>query len=128
MENRDKIAECIRKVDSLTTIAFVCKASNNRLTDTSKFIANVLLQMFGQDSEKNFTLLCTFSDNKKPQALKAAQEARIPVDRFFRFNNSAVFPDVGSEGGKDNELEYDVGDIFTELFWKMNEETNQVFF
>ena len=57
---------------SLTTVAFVCKSNMNRLTDLSKFISNLILQQFGENSSNNFTLLCTFADNKKPQALKAA--------------------------------------------------------
>ena len=53
-------------------------------------------------------LLCTFADNKKPQALKAAQELNIPASHHCKFNNSAVFPDVACD--ENDEYEYDIDD------------------
>lgn len=47
--------------------------------------------MFGLDAAERFIVMCTFSDGKEPLAKQAVHEAGFKIEKFFKFNSSAIF-------------------------------------
>ena len=70
--------------------------------------------------------MLTFADGKPPQILSAIDASEFPHRAYFKFNNSAVFDDIGSvtrKGGKNKKDSSDdddeTEDEFNEMFWNM---------
>ena len=78
-------------IDHLDGIAFTVKASDNRLTHTQRYIFNAVMSLFGKDVESNIFIMATHADGKKSKVFEALNEAGIPTDKKFMFNNSALF-------------------------------------
>ena len=107
-------------IDHIDAVGFVMQSSAARLTQTQKYIFNSILSLFGNDIGENIFLLFTFADAKRPQALSAVKEDGFPYQKFFKFNNSAIFDDVGvgSGGYQDDDDELDPeAESFDRLFW-----------
>lgn len=47
--------------------------------------------MFAVDTMDRFIVMFTFSDGKAPLALKGLKEANFVVEKYLKFNNSAIF-------------------------------------
>ena len=88
-------------------VAFVAQASLTRLTAEQKYIFESVLSVFGKDISNNIFLMTTFADGQKPCILEAAREAGVPFQRYFTFNNSAIFADNADS------------DSIDEMYWKM---------
>ncbi|XP_074523615.1 uncharacterized protein LOC141788608 [Halichoeres trimaculatus] len=83
-------------VHEINVVGLVLKASENRLSDRSRYIFDSVVSLFGNDMEKNIVCLFTHSDGRKPKdalgAIKAANvkcamnEMDVPV--FFLFDNT----------------------------------------
>ncbi|CAH3036317.1 unnamed protein product, partial [Porites lobata] len=98
-------------IQQLDGIAFVTQASLTRLTPHQEYIFNSVLSMFGRDLGKNIFLIVTFADHEKPPILQALNDANLTVsDRYFKFNNSALFADNKNEDTESNDT----------LIWKIN--------
>eukprot|EP01062_Namystynia_karyoxenos_P014854 TRINITY_DN1537_c0_g1_i2.p1 TRINITY_DN1537_c0_g1~~TRINITY_DN1537_c0_g1_i2.p1 ORF type:complete len:891 (+),score=262.07 TRINITY_DN1537_c0_g1_i2:102-2774(+) len=94
-------------VPELSGVAFVCQASNARLTASQRFIFESVMGIFGKDIERSIYPCFTFADSKRCQALDALKAARIPFDKHFKFNNSAL------------TTRPDTAEPFDRLFWDM---------
>ena len=123
-------------VDHLDALGFVAPASLPRLTHSQTYIFNSILSLFGKDIARNIFLLLTFADGKPPQTLSAFKAANFPYRTFFKFNNSAIFDDVGSatvenlesekpssdgcnfDNDDENYNDDNKGD-FNEMFWNL---------
>ena len=101
------IASGNQGIDHLDVVGFVAQSSLPRLTSTQKYIFDQILALFGKDIGQNIYLLLTFADGKVPQVLNGVQEARLPYQEYFKFNNSVIFDDNQST------------DEFCKMFWKM---------
>ena len=102
-------------IDHIDVIGFVAQSCLSRLTPTQRYIFDAILSLFGRDVEENIFLLLTFADGKKPEAIAAIQQAKIPCNVWFKFNNSVLFSERESSShgyGSDD-------DDFDEMFWKM---------
>ncbi|CAG0886419.1 unnamed protein product [Darwinula stevensoni] len=111
-------------VDQLDGICFVVQSALVRLTCTQLYIFNSILSVFGKDVQNSFYVLVTFSDNKTPPVLEAIKTAKIPYKEYFRFNNSALFPEK-----KDAELGktyWEMGISYYKKFFKAFEESTPV--
>ena len=110
-------------IDHLDAVGFVVQSSAARLTQTQKYIFDSILSLFGQDIGENIFLLFTFADARKPQALSAVKEDGMPYQKCFKFNNSAIFDDVGDPTGAyddDDDAEEDpTEENFVKLFWEI---------
>ena len=80
-------------IDHIHGIGFVTQASMAQLTITQKCIFDSILGIFGNDIKHNILLMTTFADNRKPAVLDAVKAADIPYTKYFKFNNSALFPE-----------------------------------
>lgn len=60
-------------------------------------------------------MMCTFADGKPPLCLKTIQQEKILYEKYFTFNNSALYTPS------------DQGDATTKFFWKMAMESVQLF-
>ena len=98
-------------IDHLDGLGFVTQASLARLTPTQKYIFDSILSIFGKDVAKNIFTLVTFADGHKPAVIDVIKEANVPSQKYYQFNNSAVFAD--------NTDENSMGGIFDAMFWKM---------
>ena len=124
--NRDnEITKQIRKffissgnqgIDHIDVVAFVAQSSLPTLTVTQKYIFEQILALFGKDIGQNIYLMLTFADGKVPQVLTGIQEARLPYQEYFKFNNSIIFDDNQSD------------DEFCKMFWKMGMLSLEQFF
>ena len=85
------------------------QSSLARLTPTQEYIFSSILSIFGNDVVKNNFTLVTFADAEQPPVTEAVKKAKIPAQKFYKFNNSALFAD-NSE---------DVEEDFNAMFWKM---------
>ena len=108
-------------IDHVDAICFMAQAGNPRLTPTQQYVFDRILAMFGKDIKKNISVLFTFADGQKPQALSAMLTAGILEDEsnFFKFNNSALFV---ANSGEDDE------DNFDRMFWRMGIKSFEKFF
>ena len=78
-------------IDKLDAVGFVIPATEARLTPTQQYIFDSILRLFGKDFRENIFMLFTFADGQKPQALEAVKAAGMPFQKYFKFNNSALF-------------------------------------
>lgn len=56
--------------------------------------------MFAVDTKDRFIVMCTFSDGKEPLAIEAIKKANFTINKFLKFNNSAIFE-------KESEIDQD---------------------
>ena len=103
-------------IDHIDAVGFVAQSSLPRLTFTQKYIFDQILSLFGKDIAENIYLMLTFADGKAPQVLNGIDEAHMPYQEFFKFNNSVIFDDNTSE------------DEFAAMFWKMGMRSFEKFF
>ncbi len=108
-------------IDHLDGIGFVTRASQARLTHTQRYVFDAILAIFGNDIASNIFMMITFADGKKPPVVDAIKASNIPYSKYFKFNNSALFPTVA------DKEEDDEGD-FDELFWAMGMKSLKNFF
>jgi hypothetical protein len=102
-------------IDHLNGIGFIEKSSGGRLTSRRRYIFDAILSIFGKDMVKNIFLMINFCDGAPPPVLEAVKEAGIPFQKYFQFNNSALFSEE-----KDNR--------FPAMFWEMGFESFKEFF
>lgn len=104
-------------IDHLDGVGFVTQASLARLTPPQEYIFDSVLSIFGNDVSKNIFMMLTFADGQHPPVLEAIKKANIPCDKYFKFNNSALF-------AENTETE----ESFDAMFWKMGFRSFQDFF
>ena len=102
-------------IDHLDGIGFVTQSSLPRLTPTQTYIFDAILSIFGKDMGNSIFMMVTFADGQHPPILTAIETAKICYQRFFKFNNSALFA-ANTDSG------------FDQMFWKMGEASFQEFF
>ncbi len=107
-------------VDMLDAVGFVAQSSLPRLTPTQRYIFDSILSLFGKDIADNIFMLLTFADGQKPQVLSGIKEAKMPYQKFFKFNNSALYVNNRNTDDDDDEN-------FDEMFWKMGVKSFRVF-
>ena len=100
-------------IDHMDGIGFVIKSTLTRLDAKEKYIIKSILSIFGKDIGDNIFMMLTFCDGKQPNAINAIREAKIPSEKFFKFNNSAVFSSTDTGPNIEDD------DSFDEMFWKM---------
>ena len=105
----------IRHLDG---IGFVTQASLARLTPTQEYIFDSVLSIFGKDVARNIFILVTFADGQKPPVMDAIKKANIPSQKYYKFNNSALFADNTE----------DLEESFDAMFWKMVSRSFKNFF
>ena len=103
-------------IDHIDVVGFVAQSSLPRLTPTQKYIFDQILSLFGRDIGQNIYLMLTFSDGQTPQVLTGMDEARMPYQEYFKFNNSLIYHDNHS------------ADEFCKMFWKMGTSSFEMFF
>ena len=118
-------------VDHLDAIGFVTQAALARLTPTQRYIFDSILSIFGKNVGGNIFMMITFADGSKPPVVDAIKAAKIPYKRFFKFNNSAIYP--SSEQKKqqtfdDSSDEEGEGGDFSHMFWDMGMKSFESFF
>ena len=101
------IASGKQGIDHLDVVGFVAQSSLPRLTHTQRYIFDQILALFGKDVGQNIYLMLTFGDGQVPQVLTGFQEARLPYQEYYKFNNSVIFDDNHS------------ADDFCKMFWNM---------
>ena len=114
-------------IDHIDGIGIVTQASLARLTPTQEYIFTSILSMFGKDVAENIFILTTFADGQTPPVMEAIKKAKIPAQKFYRFNNSVIFSD-NTETAQKNEDEEDEDDHFYKMFWKMGARSFKAFF
>ena len=102
-------------IDHIDAVGFVALSSLARLTPTQQYIFDSILSLFGRDIEENIFILLTFADGKKPQALAAIEEFKIPCKCWFKFNNSVLFSEVDSVSNATSSDD----DNIDQMFWKL---------
>ena len=105
-------------IDHLDAIGFVTQASLARLTPTQEYIFDSVQSIFGKDVAKNIFMLVTFADGQQPPVIEAIKKAKIPSQKYYKFNNSALF------AANTEETE----DSFDAMFWKMGVRSLKNFF
>ena len=103
-------------IDQLHAVGFVVQSSQARLTPTQKYVLSAILSIFGKDIAENIFLMTTFADGEDPQVLDAIKQAEVPFERYFEFNNSALY------ANKSRRRKFNV------IFWDMGIESFQCFF
>lgn len=118
-------------VDHLDAIGFVTQASLARLTPTQRYIFDSILSLFGKNVGGNIFMLITFADGSKPPVVDAIKAANIPYKKFFKFNNSAIYPcseQRKQQAFDDSSDEDDEGGDFSHMFWDMGMKSFENFF
>ena len=114
-------------IDHIDSIGFVTQASLPRLTPTQEYIFTSILSIFGKDMAENIFILITFADGQTPPVMEAIKKAKIPDEKFHKFNNSAIFAD-NTETAPENEEDEDEDYRFDKMFWKMGARSFKKFF
>lgn len=107
-------------VAKIDLVCFVLKAPDNRLTASLKYIFESVLAIFGKDMKNNICSLITFCDGQTPQvlsAIHALERTPLPFEKYFEFNNSALF---SSNIVDDQSL--------SQFYWNMGLRTCEQFF
>ena len=118
-------------IDHIDSIGFVTQASLARLTPTQEYIFTSILSIFGKDVAENIFILITFADGQTPPVMEAINKAKIPAQKFHKFNNSAIFADnteTAQKNEDEDEDEDDEDDHFNKMFWKMGARSFKQFF
>ena len=102
-------------IDILHGIGFVTQSALARLTPTQQYIFDSILSIYGKDIAGNIFMMTTFADSQDPPVMEAIKAAEVPYQKYFKFNNSALFVS-GTE------------DSFDAKFWKMGFESFLNFF
>ena len=106
-------------IDHLDGIGVVTQASLARLTPTQEYIFNSVLSIFGKDVSKNIFLMITSADYQCPPVINAIRKANVPYEKYFKFNNSALFAKNANTKEKLNEILWKMGfDSFRSFFAK----------
>ncbi len=130
MERDRKIVEQVGKffstvgpagIDHIDAVGFVTQSSLPRLTPTQKYIFDSVLNLFGKDIADNIFLFLTFCDGQPPQVMSSIKAARLPYQKFFKFNSSAIY--VENRGYEDEDESE-----FNETFWNMGIKSYKQFF
>ena len=98
-------------IDHIDAVGFVVQSALPRLTPTQRYIFDSILALFGKDIKENIFMLLTFADGQKPPVLDGLEEAELPFQKYFKFNNSALFAENAGTSSDDCN--------FDEMFWKM---------
>jgi hypothetical protein len=64
-------------IDHIDAICFLAQAGAPRLTPTQTYVFDKILSIFGKDIKENISVLFTFADGQKPQALSSLRKAGI---------------------------------------------------
>ncbi|XP_030623020.1 uncharacterized protein LOC115806459 [Chanos chanos] len=93
-ENLHMLCRSEAGIHEMNAVGLVVKASQNRLTDSQKYIFNAVLSLFGKDIEQSIVIFVTHSDGAYPtNALAAIKKAKVPYAQknnkpvYFLFNN-----------------------------------------
>ena len=109
-------------IDQIDGIGFVSQATLARLTHTQRYVFDSILSTFGKDISDNIFLMLTFADSNKPRVIEAIKSADIPYRKYFKFNNSALYPQLPDDIEEEEESD------FNELFWIMGQKSLNRFF
>ena len=113
------------EINQLDRICFVIKNYDARLTVNQKYIFNSVIDLFSKDMMKKFFIMLTFTDaSKKTPIILDSLESEdsglkniiLNVEKpyYLQFNCSAIFND-------------NTNDKFTELYWKICEDSLKAF-
>ena len=109
-------AACKRyRLDYLNGVGFVLPASVSRLTGAQTYVFDSVMELFGKDVKEKFYVLISFADGQKPKVLNTLKAAKIPHDKSYRFNNSALFSVNAIDEG------------FQFMFWDMGTQSYSTF-
>ena len=109
----DMISNLLGTLEQLNYILMVAKATENRLTPSTKFIYSQIQKLYKEDLADRMLGVFTFSDASEPQGYIALAAAGIKLADKFKFNNSSMFI---------KEM-----DAYSEQFYEMGEENFQLF-
>ena len=109
-------------IDRIDGIGFVAQAALARLTHTQRYVFDSILSTFGKDIADNIFMMLTFADAKKPPVVEAIKAANIPYGKYFKFNNSALYPTAIEDAEEEEESD------FNKLFWEMGQKSFKNFF
>ena len=85
------------KVDHLSAVALVVKASVNRLTAVEHYVFHSIVSMFAADIAENFVLVATHGSSQKgdfenlENLLRSAEPEPIPFQKVVGFENNVLF-------------------------------------
>ena len=112
-------------IDHINGIGFVVQAPLPRLTTTQLYVIQSVYSLFGNDVVNNIFVLATFTDNlSSPPVLNALDEAKIHYNKFFKFNNSALYanPNKTDTKGSINKSYWEIGmESFSKFFTELEE-------
>ena len=104
-------------IKHLNGVGFVAQSALARLTKTQEYIFDSILSLFGKDVKQNIFIMVTFADAQRPPVLDAIDKAQIQYNKYYTFNNSAIFADKTPQN-----------ENFTQLFWEMGNKSFEAFF
>ena len=78
-------------IDHLDAVGFVIQSSLSRLTAMQTYIFDSILGLFGKDIKDNIFLMFTFADGQNPQAMSSIEEASLPYQNYYPFNNGGIY-------------------------------------
>ena len=102
-----KFESLFNTISEIDYVLLTIKATETRLKPGSKYVYNRVEQIFGVDAKDRFILMCTFAEGAIPLCVETFQKAKLHFDKYFPFNNSAIYV----PSGKSNPT--------THFFWKM---------
>lgn len=103
-------------IDHIDAICFLAQAGVPRLTHTQQYVFDRILSMFGKDIKKKISVLFTFADGQKPQALSPLLEAGV-LDKKESISSSIIV-----------HCQHDDEENFDRMFWSMGIKSFEKFF
>ena len=85
------ISTLLSSLEQLNYIFMVVKATENWLTQSTKFIYSEIEKLYAEDLVDRILGMFTFSDGGEPQGYTAVTAAGLNLEEKFKFNNSAMF-------------------------------------
>uniref|UniRef100_A0A914W1L6 Fibronectin type-III domain-containing protein n=1 Tax=Plectus sambesii TaxID=2011161 RepID=A0A914W1L6_9BILA len=114
-------------ISQIDGICIVVKSTDVAINAHVRHELTSIVELFGKHMEQNILIMFTFSDTAKPPAIYALKNAGIPIDRAFKFNNSAVFEQYIDASDDLSGDEHDNASL-RKIFWDMGMRSFHEFF
>lgn len=123
--NLNSIIDAINPITQIQAIVWVCKSSENRLSQELKYCVEQFRDLMPKSHQSNIFLIFTHVGNQRNfNAKLIMEELRMPSNNCFTFENSCIMPldilrSFTDHNGEDNDLEQEIK--LMEKLWQKNE-------
>ena len=80
--------QLFKEISHVNCVGLVMKAYNERLTASTKYVIEKMLQLFDTSIKDNILPICTFADHGKPTCLEGLKSDNVSFQHYVKVQNS----------------------------------------